>query len=43
VSAIKESWDGVEVIGIQSHCPTDRRQHPGEITGLSLERLLDDL
>ena len=45
-SAIKESRDGVEVIGIQSHCPLADGiaiKHPGEITGPLLERLLDDL
>jgi threonine dehydratase len=45
-SAIKESRDGVEVIGIQSHCPLADGiavKQPGEITGPLLERLLDDL
>jgi threonine dehydratase len=45
-SAIKESRSGVEVIGIQSHCPLADGiavKQPGEITGPLLERLLDDL
>jgi threonine dehydratase len=45
-SAIKESRDGVEVIGIQSQCPLADGiavKQPGEITGPLLERLLDDL
>ena len=45
-SAIKESRDGVEVIGIQSHCPLADGiaiKQPGEIPGPLLERLLDDL
>jgi threonine dehydratase len=45
-AAIKESRDGVEVIGIQSHCLLADGiavKHPGEITGPLLERLLDDL
>jgi threonine dehydratase len=45
-TAIKESRDGVEVIGIQSHCPLADGiaiKHPGEITGPLLERLLDQL
>jgi threonine dehydratase len=45
-TAIKESKDGVEVIGIQSHCPLADGiaiKHPGEITGPMLERLLDQL
>jgi threonine dehydratase len=45
-SAIKQSRDAVEVIGIQSHCPLADGiavKQPGEITGPLLERLLDDL
>ena len=45
-TAIKESKEGVEVIGIQSHCPLADGiaiKHPGEITGPMLERLLDQL
>ena len=45
-SAIKESRNGVEVVGIQSHCPLADGiavKQPGEITGPLLERLLDDL
>jgi threonine dehydratase len=43
-TAIKESRDGVEVVGIQSHCPLADGiaiKHPGEITAPLLERLLD--
>jgi threonine dehydratase len=45
-TAIKESREGVEVFGIQSHCPLADGiavKHPGEITGPLLERLLDGL
>jgi threonine dehydratase len=45
-TAIKESRDGVEVVGIQSHCPLADGiavKQPGEITGPLLERLLDKL
>ena len=45
-TAIKESRDGIEVIGIQSHCPLADGiavKHPGEITAPLLERLLDEL
>jgi threonine dehydratase len=45
-AAIKESRDGVEVFGIQSHCPLADGiavKHPGEFTGPLLERLLDGL
>jgi threonine dehydratase len=43
-TAIKESKDDVEVIGIQSQCPLADGiaiKHPGEITAPLLERLLD--
>jgi threonine dehydratase len=43
-TAIKESRDGVEVVGIQSHCPLADGiaiKQPGEITAPLLERLLD--
>jgi threonine dehydratase len=43
-TAIKESRDGVEVVGIQSHCPLADGiaiKHPGEITAPLLESLLD--
>jgi threonine dehydratase len=43
-TAIKESRDGVEVVGIQSHCPLADGiaiKHPGLITAPLLERLLD--
>jgi threonine dehydratase len=45
-TALKESRDGVEVIGVQAHYPLADGiavKHPGEITGPLLERLLDDL
>ncbi|HSD23263.1 MAG TPA: pyridoxal-phosphate dependent enzyme [Solirubrobacterales bacterium] len=45
-TALKESRDGVEVIGIKAHYPLADGiaiKHPGEITGPLLERLLDDL
>jgi threonine dehydratase len=45
-SALKESRDAIEVIGIQSHCPLADGiavKHPGEITGPLVERLLDGL
>jgi threonine dehydratase len=44
-TALKESRDDVEVIGIHSQCPLADGiavKHPGEITGPLLERLLDD-
>ncbi|HEY6671379.1 MAG TPA: pyridoxal-phosphate dependent enzyme [Solirubrobacterales bacterium] len=43
-TAIKESKDDVEVIGVQSQCPLADGiaiKHPGEITAPLLERLLD--
>jgi threonine dehydratase len=43
-TAIKESRDDVEVIGIQSQCPLADGiaiKHPGEITAPLLERLID--
>jgi threonine dehydratase len=45
-TAVKESRDGVEVIGIKAHYPLADGiavKHPGEITGPLLESLLDDL
>jgi threonine dehydratase len=45
-TALKESRDDVEVIGIKAHYPLADGiavKHPGEITGPLLERLLDDL
>jgi threonine dehydratase len=45
-TALKESRDGVEVIGVKAHYPLADGiavKHPGEITGPLLERLLDDL
>jgi threonine dehydratase len=45
-SAIKESRDDVEVIGVQSHCPLADGiavKRPGEITAPLLERLLDEM
>jgi threonine dehydratase len=44
--AVKESKEGVEVIGIEAHCPLADGiavKRPGEITGPLLERLLDQL
>jgi threonine dehydratase len=43
-TAIKESKDDVEVIGVQSYCPLADGiaiKHPGKITAPLLERLLD--
>jgi threonine dehydratase len=45
-TAVKESRDGVEVIGVKAHYPLADGiavKHPGEITGPLLESLLDDL
>ena len=45
-AAIKESRDGVEVVGVHSYCALADGiavKQPGEITGPLLERLLDDL
>jgi len=45
-TAIKSSREGVEVIGIQSHCPLADGiavKQPGEITGTLLESLLDEV
>jgi threonine dehydratase len=44
-TALKESRDRVEVIGVRSQCPLADGiavKQPGEITGPMLERLLDD-
>ncbi len=45
-TALKQTRDGVEVIGIRSQCPLADGiavKHPGKITGPLLESLLDDL
>jgi threonine dehydratase len=45
-AAIKESREGVEVVGVHSYCALADGiavKQPGEITGPLLERLLDDL
>jgi threonine dehydratase len=45
-TALKQTRDGVEVIGIRAQCALADGiaiKHPGEITGPLLERLLDDL
>jgi threonine dehydratase len=45
-TAIKESRDDVEVIGVRSQCPLADGiavKQPGEITGPLLDRLLDDV
>jgi threonine dehydratase len=45
-TAVKESRDGVEVIGVKAHYPLADGiavKHPGEITGPLLESLLNDL
>jgi threonine dehydratase len=45
-TALKETRDDIEVIGIQAHYPLADGiavKHPGQITGPLLERLLDDL
>jgi threonine dehydratase len=44
-AAIKESRDGVQVVGVRSQCALADGiavKHPGEITGPLLDRLLDD-